>query len=130
MITMGKAWMATIVSWIPGLKHPETGRTQFLNCHEYDRVRMVLKTRCTICDATVSRDEKAVRELVFICKDTACTCKQVYGAANHPVCLLCYDMWYALYANYLMKNRNYFKEMDDRDKKDFNDPERRKRMGL
>ena len=130
MITVGKAWMAALISWIPGMKHPSTTKTQFKNCHEYDRVRMVLKARCKICDATVSRDAELARELVFVCKDTDCGCKKIYGAISHPVCTLCFDMFQALYVNYGMAYRNYFKDMDDREKKEFNDPEKRKRMGL
>jgi len=128
VITTGKAWMASLVSWIPGLKHPETPRTEYMNCHDLDRLRRVLIARCSICDYVVSRDEKAVRELIFTCKDTTCQCQKT-GAASHQVCNLCYDLFHALYANYLMKNRNYFREMDDRDRKDY-DPDKRRRMGL
>lgn len=127
MITTGQKWMSALIGWVPGLKHYLTPRTVFANCTEYDRVRRVLLARCKICDHTVSRDEKAVKELVFKCKDKNCECQKGYGTKAHQVCSLCYDMFHALYANYSMKNRNYFKELDDADK---DDPEKRKRMGL
>jgi hypothetical protein len=98
--------------WVPGLKHPMTPRTVFMNCYEIDKVRRVLMARCKICGHTVSKDEKAVKELMYRCdKSTFCGCGEF---KTHQVCSLCYDMFHALYANYLMKNRNYFKDMDDK----------------
>ena len=127
MITMGQRWMSAIVSWVPGLKHYATPRTVYANCVEYDRVRQILMARCRKCGQTVSRDEKAVKELVFKCGDTSCDCHKGYGTKAHQVCSVCYDMFHSLYANYSMKNRNYFKELDEKDKED---PDKRKRMGL
>jgi len=77
MITMGQRWMSAIVSWVPGLKHYATPRTVFANCTEYDRVRKILSGRCKICGYAVSRDEKAVKELVFVCGDKSCDCKKM-----------------------------------------------------
>lgn len=110
--------MGHIVTWIPaewvqGLKHPMTPRTVFMNCYEYDRVRKVFISRCKICDIQISRDEKVMKELMFRCVGTACNCKEF---KTHPVCSLCYDMFHALYANYSMKNRNYFKDIDDKER--------------
>lgn len=113
--------------WVPGQKHPNTSRTVFMNVSEIDKVRRVLTARCKICGTTVSRDEKAVKELVFKCEDKTCDCHKMYGAISHRVCSLCYDMQHALYFNYAMKNRNYFKELDDKEKED---PDKRRRMGL
>ena len=124
---MGQRWMGALVSWIPGLRHYATPRTVFANCTQIDKVRQVLTARCKQCGHTVSRDEKAVKELVFKCKDLSCDCHKGFGTKAHQVCSVCYDMFHSLYANYLMKNRNYFKDLDDRDKED---PEKRKRMGL
>jgi hypothetical protein len=122
--------MGALISWVPGLKHPATPKIQYMNCFQYDRVRLIISGRCTVCDYVISRDEKAVRELVLKCKDLNCDCHRAMGAKPHPVCLLCYDMFHALYANYTMKNRNYFRELDDQDKRDGMDPEKRRRMGL
>lgn len=131
IITVGKSWMGATVSWIPGLKHPATPKTQYMNCYEYDRVRRIITSRCKICDYAVSKDEKAVKELVFVCENKTCDCHKMHGAISHKVCSLCYDMFHALYANYIMKNRNYFRELDEQDKRDSgNDPEKRRRMGL
>jgi hypothetical protein len=114
--------MWTCPEWIPGKKHPDTPRTEFMNCWEYDRVRKVIIARCKICNATISRDEKAAKELLFRCVDTACNCGQ---HITHPVCCLCYDLFHALYANYGMKNRNYFKDMDDKQRQDWNNYKKR-----
>lgn len=127
MITMGQRWMSAIVSWVPGLKHYATPRTVFANCTEYDRVRRVLLARCKICNAAVSRDEKAVKELVFKCDNRGCDCHKMYGAISHQVCSLCYDLFHALYANYGMKNRNYFKEIDDKIKEDYDNLKKREK---
>jgi hypothetical protein len=131
VITMGRHWMSALVSWIPGLKHPATPKIIYMNCYEYDRVRRAITGRCKICNFVVTRDEKAVRELVFKCGDTSCDCQRTGLSRPHPVCHLCYDMFHALYANYTMVNRNYFKELDDQDKANSGDnPEKRRRMGL
>lgn len=127
MITMGQRWMASLISWIPGLKHYNTPKIVFNNCREYDMVRRALVTRCKICDYVVSRDEKAVKELVFVCDNKSCDCHKMYGAISHQVCSLCYDMFHALYANYTMKNRNYFKEIDDKIKQDYLNYRKRER---
>jgi hypothetical protein len=125
MITMGQSWMRYIKAWIQGQKHPDTPRIVFVNVYEYDRVRKALPSRCTICDFVVSRDERAVRELVFICKDSQCDCKKMYGPISHKVCNLCYDMFHALYVNYGLKSMNYFKAIDEKLKSDYDDFKRR-----
>lgn len=130
LITMGQSWMRFLKVWTKGEKHPETPRTVFMNCYEYDKVRRILLTRCRICDHVISRDEKAVKELAFVCDDPDCDCKKMYGAISHPVCNLCYDMFHALYVNYGMKSMNYFKAIDEKEKRDNDDPKRRDRMGL
>jgi hypothetical protein len=127
VITVGKPWMAQLKTWIFGQKHPETPRQVFLNVHDHDRVRRVLLARCKICDYVVSRDAKAVRELVFTCSDQACQCRAPLGSRAHEVCLLCYDMYHALYVNYGMRSLNYFREIDDRYRSDFEDFKKRNR---
>lgn len=119
-----------ILEWTEGKRHPNTPIQVFQNVRDYDHVRRILIARCGICKATISRDEKAVKELVFVCEDISCDCKKMYGAISHRVCSLCYDLFHALYANYGMKNRNYFKEMNDRERAELNDPKRRDRLGL
>jgi hypothetical protein len=111
--------------WIRGQKHPNTPRTIFINVYEYDLIRRVFPSRCKICDYVLSRDEKAIRELAFICSDSTCDCKKMYGPISHRVCYLCYDMFYALYVNHGMTNMNYFKTIDEKEKKDFDDRRRR-----
>jgi hypothetical protein len=127
MITMGQRWMSALIGWVPGLKHYLTPRVVFSNCTEYDQVHRILPTKCAICRYAVSKDEKAVKELVFKCDDRGCDCHKPLGAISHQVCFLCYDLFHVLYCNYRMKNRNYFRELDDKDK---DDPEKRRRMGL
>jgi hypothetical protein len=122
--------MRLLKTWVPGEKHPDTPRDVFMNVHDYDRVRRILIPRCKNCDYVVSRDEKAVREIVFVCEDPKCACKRLYGAISHRVCYLCYDMFHSLYMNPLMKNMNYFKEIDEKEKKENDDPKRRDRLGL
>lgn len=123
--------MCYLRTWIQGEKHPETPRTVFMNCYEYDRVRRVLLARCRICDHVISRDERAVRELVFVCDDPTCDCKKMYGAISHRVCNLCYDMFHALYVNYGMKSMKYFKAIDEKEKAERDDDlKKRERMGL
>jgi len=131
MIKMGQSWMRYLIAWTKGEKHPETPRTVFVNVYEYDRVRSVLIARCKVCDYVLSRDEKAVREIVFVCDDPKCACKRMYGAISHKVCYACYDMFHALYMNPVMTNMNYFKEIDEKEKKDNDEGlTRRNRMGL
>lgn len=130
MIMMGKSWMRYLRAWVQGQKHPDTPRTVFMNVYEYDRVRRVLLARCRICDAVISRDEKAVRELAFICDNLSCDCHKMYGPISHRVCNLCYDMFHTLYVNYGLKSMNYFKALDEKDKAANDDPKRRDRLGL
>jgi hypothetical protein len=130
MIQTGQKWMRYLRAWVQGEKHPETPRDVFMNVHEYDRVRRVLLARCRNCDYVISRDERAVREIVFVCDDPKCACKRLYGAISHPVCFLCYDMFHALYRNLGMKDMNYFKAIDEKEKKENDDPKRRDRLGL
>jgi hypothetical protein len=130
VITMGQSWMRYLRAWVTGQKHPETPRTVFMNVYEYDRVRRALKGRCRICNYVISSDEKAVRELVFVCDDKSCSCHRMYGAISHRVCNLCYDMFHFLYNNQGLKNMNYFKQIDEKEKRDDDETKRRDRMGL
>jgi hypothetical protein len=125
MITIGKSWMRLLKAWVPGLKHPETPRTVFVNVYEYDRIRRVLTARCKICGFVVSRDEKAIKELIFQCENKDCECWQPMGSKVHQVCDLCDAMWRTLYANYGLRNMKYFREIDEKEKMD-NDNARRR----
>lgn len=109
-----------------GDKHPDTHRVIFKNVREWDRLRRILKARCDICDAVVSRDPQAVRELVYRCKNKWCHCQKLYGSQAHQVCNLCYDVFHALYVNHGLRDMNYFRDVDENDDNDDN----RKRMGL
>ena len=114
-----------MIDWTPGSKHPETARTVFVNCHEQDRVRRILPMRCQVCDYVVSRDEKAIREIFCSCGRPDCPCATAKSALTHIVCHLCYDMFHALYVNYGLKNINYFKNLDEKQKRDFEDREKK-----
>lgn len=116
--------------WTPGSKHPDTPRQIFMNVWEWDRVRRILVARCRICNTVISTDEKAVKELIFTCDTIGCECKVSMGSRAHRVCSLCYDMFHALYMNYYLKGMNYFKELDEIDKKNDDERKRRDRMGL
>lgn len=118
MITMGQRWMARLREWIPGSKHTETPTVIFMNCWEWDRARRILPGRCACCNFLITSDEMKVKELTLRCNRSDCEC-QKKGPSLHKVCDLCDSMWRALYAGYGMKNRNYFREMDDKDKTDW-----------
>jgi hypothetical protein len=111
--------------WTPGIKHPETPRLPFMNCHEQDRVRKILPGRCSICGYVISRDEKAIREIFCSCGNPECACALAKSALSHAVCELCNDMYRALYVNYGLKNINYFKNLDEKQKRDFEDKKKR-----
>jgi len=114
--------------WKQGEKHPETPKDAFANCWEYDRVRRLLSARCKICDYVVSKDDAAVKELIFVCDNSSCHCHDSLGSKAHQVCDLCYHMWRAIYANYTMKNSNYFRDIDEKIKSDFD--RKRRNSGL
>ncbi|VVB50908.1 Uncharacterised protein [uncultured archaeon] len=119
--------------WLRSSKHSDTPRDVFINVTGYDRVRTVLIGRCRVCDYVISSDPEKVREIVYDCGNVRCCVPTGYRSpANaHAVCNLCYDMFHALYVNYKMTNMNYFKELDEREKRDKgDDPKRRDRMGL
>lgn len=122
--------MRLLKTWVRGEKHPDTPVVVYINLVEHDRIHRVLMARCKICGYVVSRDEKAVKEAIFICDKPDCDCKKMYGAISHQVCNLCYDMFRALYVNYGMGNMNYFKNIDEKEKKEREDPKRKDRLGL
>ena len=131
MITLGKRWMAYLRSWVSGQKHPDTPRTVFMNCYEYDRVRRILRGRCRSCGYVISEDEKAVKEIAFVCADVNCNCHKMYGPISHRVCSLCYDVFHSLYVNYKLKNVNYFKQIDEKEKADRTDNfNKRDKLGI
>ena len=111
--------------WTPGTKHPETPRTLFMNCCDQDRVRRILLGRCSICDHVISQDEKAIKEIFILCGNPDCACALAKSALTHAVCSVCYDMFHSLYVNYSLKNINYFKNLDEKEKRDFEDRKKR-----
>lgn len=118
------------MNFIQGVKHPATDLQIFKNVWEWDRIRRILKSRCAICDAVVSRDEKAVKELIYQCSNASCTCNNS-GSKAHQVCSLCYDLFHSLYVNYQLKDMNYFRNLDEAEAKERgDDTNRRRRMGL
>lgn len=115
---------ATILEWVPGLKHPETLAVVFKNVWGCDLKRRVLKSRCHECGFVVSDDDKAAKELVYTCRNPKCDCSRIGNSRSHHVCEACYDIFHSLYLNYTLKNRNYFREIDQAE------AEGRKRMGM
>lgn len=106
------------MNFAQGQKHPDTHPTIFKNVWEWDRIRKLLKNRCDICDVVVSSDSKVYKELIYKCRDKSHEChKSVYSPGSaHQVCENCYDLWHALYGNKGLKNYNYYKELDDKDR--------------
>jgi hypothetical protein len=120
------AWAKRLLGWTRGEKHPETPRTIFRNVHDYDRVRRIIPARCAVCDYVVSQDAMAVREIIMKCNNSNC-CSSIIASKIHQVCNLCYDMHHALYLNPMMKNMNYFKNIDEKMKADYDQFKRRDR---
>jgi hypothetical protein len=118
--------MGQLRSWILGEKHPDTPRTVYMNCYEHDRIRRILPARCTVCDYVVSRNAEAVREINIYCADKTHSC-HIGGSKAHQVCDLCYEMHHALYVNYKLMNMNYFRDIDEKVKRDYDDFKRRDR---
>jgi hypothetical protein len=123
-----KRW-ADIPEWERGLKHPNTSLQVYKNVRDWDHIRLVLHARCVACGFVLSQDEKAVKEIAVSCDDPKCTC-QKFGPLSHRVCSACYDMHHALYNNLRLKDMNYFKSIDEQEKRDQNDPRRRDRLGI
>jgi len=119
-----------MIEWTPGQKHPDTSRDVFMNCYEYDQVRRVLEGRCQLCDFVISSDERAIREIVYECRDSLCYCHDAVGSKIHRVCDLCYNVYRSLYVNYGMRSMNYFRNLDEKQKKDGDDRRRKDRLGL
>ena len=117
-----------MLEWIKGERHPDTPIAVYQNVRDYDHVRRVLIARCKQCGQVISTDELKVRELNFRCPDPTCYCKRQYATQLHRVCEACYDMWHALYFNSMLKNMNYWKELDEAEAKLRS--ERNRRMGL
>ena len=111
--------------WTPGQKHPETPKKAFMNCYDQDRVRRILLGRCRICNFVISQDEKAIKEIFVSCGDPNCACTMAKSAMSHMVCSVCYDMFHSLYVNYSLKNMNYFKNLDEKEKREFEDRKKR-----
>ena len=117
--------------WTPGERHPETPIWIFKNVWLTDRVRRVLIGRCKNCGFVISSKEEEVKELVFECKDPLCYCKKtLYSTKVHRVCSVCYDVWHSIYMNTVLKNMNYWKELDEKDEKEKQERNRKLRGGF
>lgn len=119
------------VAWTPGSRHPETNVVVFKNVWSYDLVRRKIKARCAVCDFVISEDLAKRKEIVFECDPGKCLCTIPYqtGLKAHVVCDVCDGMYRALYVNWAMQDRNFFKNMDDEVKK-LRGGDSRRRMGL
>lgn len=107
MITTGQKWMAGIKNYIRAAKHPKTPELIWRNLFMLDIIRGRVRGRCEECDATVSEDAIKVQEIY----------DQATQKTMH-VCDVCAGMHRALYINYGMKNRNYFKEIDEAEQRE------------
>lgn len=119
------------LEWIPGIKHPLTPVRIFKNLWSYDQDRKKTKARCQICDHAISDDNRERHELIFACERGKCLCSEPFnfGLTAHTVCDVCDGMYRAIYINWGMKNRDYFKKLDEELRK-LRGPEGRNRMGL
>jgi hypothetical protein len=119
-----------IANWIHGLKHPETPLTVFKNVWQWDLLRRKLKNRCDICNITLSDNE--YKEIALGCKDGFCRCEGTLALTfkAHSICDVCYVMFHSLYINYSLADRNYFRNLDEKDREKDDDKGRRNRMGL
>lgn len=109
-----------MTNWIQGVKHALTNTIIFKNLWEWDRVRSRLTGRCQVCDTVISSKEFDYKEIIFECTEGRCNCPKPYtisGLRSHKVCEVCDAMYRALYVNYGMKSINYFKNIDEREKK-------------
>lgn len=119
-----------IANWIRGLKHPETHIIVFKNVWGLDLLRRKLRNRCDICDTVLSDED--YKEIALGCKDGFCRCEgtQALTFKAHSVCDVCYTMFHSLYINYSLQDRNYFRNLDEKDRGKDDDTKRRDRMGL
>jgi hypothetical protein len=103
------------LSFSSGTKHPVTPVGVFKNVWYHDKMQANALYKCDVCGYFVSDEETKRKELVFACDPGKCLCQKPYlaGLNLHKVCDLCNDMYRAVYVNYGMKNRNYFKDLDE-----------------
>ena len=129
MTTVGEILMKKIRAWFKGEKHPDTPKTVFMNVWGCDLARRVLKGRCAVCDHVVSSDPNNVKELIFACDGIKCKCDPIVvtltGLKAHDVCDVCDAMFRSLYINWGLENKNYYKEWDEREKRDRDDARRK-----
>ena len=119
------------LEWVQGVKHPLTPSLIFKNAWLHDRISEKTKTRCQICSHAVSDKDTEHHELIFPCERGKCLCQEPLslGLTAHVVCDVCDAMYRAIYINWTMKNRDYFKKFDD-DLKQMRGSDGRRRMGL
>ena len=119
------------IEWVPGIKHPLTPVQIFKNLWDHDQDRTKTKARCQICDHAISDDNLERHELIFSCERGKCLCREPFamGLTAHNICDLCDGMYRAIYINWLMKDRDYFKKLDQELVK-LRGSEGRRRMGL
>jgi len=107
--------MAQLKNWVRLMKHPDTPAVVWHNVNSYDLVRSVLKDRCYACDYVLSSDAQKVKEIYV----------QAEQMTRH-VCDMCSAIHHSLYGNHGLTNFNYFKDIDEAEKKE---RESRKRGG-
>jgi hypothetical protein len=119
------------LEWVQGVKHPLTPPRIFKNLWGHDHDCTKTRARCQICGHAVSDDNKERHEIIFPCERTKCLCSEPYtfGLNSHIVCDVCDGMYRAIYINWTLKNRDYFKKFDD-DVNKLRGSDGRRRMGL
>jgi hypothetical protein len=107
------------ISFTSGVKHPATPVGVFKNVWYHDKMQRHALYNCQVCGYFVSDEEAKRKELVFSCDASKCLCQKPYlaGLNQHKVCDLCDAMYRALYVNYAMANRNYFKDLEEEERK-------------
>jgi hypothetical protein len=124
-------WAMISQEWVRGVKHPDTPPLIFRNTlsHDYDHAKT--KSRCKICGHAISDEPKERHEVIFSCDRSKCLCSEpfVSGLVSHVVCDVCHSMHHAIYVNWSLENRDYFKKFDDELAK-LRGTDGRRRMGL
>jgi hypothetical protein len=107
-------WRDILTEWTRGVKHPSTPVKVFKNVWLTDILRAGTKARCQICDHAISDDPMKRNELAFICEKGKCLCTDTpTGVTAHNVCEVCAIMFRAIYTNWSLKDRDYFRKLDD-----------------
>jgi hypothetical protein len=112
-----KFFLQIATEWTHGVKHPSTPPIIFKNLWMVDTIRSRTRSRCQICDHAISDDPLKRSEIVFVCEKGKCLCpEKATGIVAHAVCDVCTIMFRAIYTNWGLKNRDYFRNLDEADK--------------